>query len=398
MRKNYLDIEMRVDLSNDVLYNIVHEIYNSPLFQHNVLLGSQRGKPPCIIMGIGRSGGTLMEYYGNRLNDKEKKFYLKILDTLQRRLLFVKADGIMEQQSFLKCISAVQYDYPNLFYVDFSHYTYVAYDDGWEYRPHYLYENKEISRKQQQIDVLVKRIVLEMQKRGLSSVYQKCGYIHSYLVRNCTYDYEALDDPKNRSMAYTIEGPLLERTGVCLGIALAYSLICKSCGINAITVEGRSLRPGTSAYEGHAWNLIQVGESAAHVDVTWDMCLTNPEWPIRYDYFFLPDIDMMRDHQYVRYPICRKLKANYYQRSSSQFQELKELDDFIKNFFRSEENWDQPGTYFFQFRMCNRKETEDDIKNHVKKLIRNFTNKSYSYTVSINSPQSVFSYKIEITD
>lgn len=340
----------------------------------------------------------MMDYYGNRLNDKEKKFYLKMLDALQNRLQFVKADGIIDQKSFSKCISAVQYDYPNLFYVDFSQYTYVAYEDGWEYRPHYLYEEQEILIKRRRIGELVTRIAHEIRKRGLTSVYQKCGYIHSYLVRNCTYDYDALDDPKKRSAAYTIEGPLLERAGVCLGIALAYRWICKSCGIDAIAVKGCSLRPGTTAYEGHAWNLIRAGKSAAQVDVTWDMCLTAPDWPIRYDYFFLPDIDMMRDHQYVGYPICRKMKVSYYERSASQFHELKEIDGFIERFFRSEKTWDQPGTYFFQFKMSNRKESEEDIKNHVKKLIRNFTNKGHSCTVSINSPQSVFSYKIEITE
>lgn len=337
-----------------------------------------------------------MEYYGSCLSQIERKFYLKILDAFQNRLLFVKADGITDTKSFQKCISAVQYDYPNLFYVDFSHYTYVAYDDGWEYRPQYLYEKEEALRKQKAINELIQRIVFELKKRKLSSVYQKCGYIHSYLVRNCTYDYDALDDSDKRRIAYTIEGPLLEKTGVCQGIALAYRFICMNCGIEAIVVKGVSLRPGTTTYEGHAWNIIRVGESAAQVDVTWDMCLTSNDWPIRYDYFFLPDIEMMRDHQYVGYPICRKLNSSYFERSRSQFKEMKDLDGFIGKVFKDNKSWDDPGTYYFQFKMTNRKETEDDIQNHVRDLIRKATDKGYLYSVSTNSPQSVFAYKIEI--
>lgn len=248
-----------------------------------------------------------MEYYESCLSQTERKFYLKILDALQSRLLFVKAEGITDMKSFQKCILAVQYDYPNLFYVDFSHYTYVAYDDGWEYRLQYLYEKEETLRKQKVINELIHRIALELKKRNLSSAYQKCGYIHSYLIRNCTYDYTALDDSNKRRITYSIEGPLLEKTGVCQGMALAYRLICMKFGIEAIVVKGVSLRPRTTTYERHAWNLIRVGESAAQVDVTWNMCLTSNGWPIRYDYFFLPDIEMMRDHQYVGYPICRKL-------------------------------------------------------------------------------------------
>lgn len=337
-----------------------------------------------------------MEYYGSCLNPIEKKFYLKILDAFQNRLLFVKAEGITNTMSFQKCISAVEYDFPNLFYVDFNHYTYVPYEDGWEYRPQYLYEREETGRKQKQINELIRRILLELKKRGLSSVYQKCGYIHSYLVRNCKYDYAALDNSDKRRAAYTIEGPLLEKTGVCQGIALAYRLICMNCGIEAIAVKGVSLRPGTTAYEGHAWNLIRVGESSAQVDATWDMCLTSEEWPIRYDYFFLPDIEMMRDHQYVGYPICRKLNSSYFERSQSQFKEMKELDGFIERVFRNNKRWDKPGNYYFQFKMTNRKETEEEIQNYVSDLIRKSTDKGYSYSVSINSPQSVFSYKIEI--
>lgn len=53
-----------------------------------------------------------MEYYGSCLSPIEKKFYLKILDAFQNRLLFVKAEGIANTKSFLKCISAVEYDFP----------------------------------------------------------------------------------------------------------------------------------------------------------------------------------------------------------------------------------------------------------------------------------------------
>ena len=42
--------------------------------------------------------------------------------------------------------------------------------------------------------------------------------------------------------------------------------------------------------------------------------------------------------------------------------------------------------------------TEEDIKNYVRDLIRKSTDKGYSYIVSTNSPQSVFSYKIEIKE
>ena len=337
-----------------------------------------------------------MEYHGSKLNSIEKEFYLKMLDALRNRLSFVKAKGIANEAQFLKCISAVQYDYPELFYVDFRHFKYVAYSDGWEYRPEYLYDNAESLEREQQLNLSVDKIVREIEKRQLNSVYQKCGYIHSYLVRNCTYDYAALEDLDGRRTAYTVEGPLLEKTGVCQGIAFVYRMICRKCGIEAIAVKGVSLRPGCTTYEGHAWNLIRVGECAAQIDVTWDMCLTSEDRPIRYDYFFLPDIDMMRDHQYVGYPICRRMNMSYFERSKTSFKQLNELDSYIKQVLYKDGDKCKKGTYYFQFKIVNRKETKEDIQNYVKDAIKKNTNKGFSYSITINSAQSVFLYKVEM--
>lgn len=335
-----------------------------------------------------------MEYYGSRLSPLEQKFYRKIIYTVRRWLKFAKADKITEADSIQKCISAVQYDYPELFYVDFSNYQYVVYNDGLEYRPRYLYEKNEASRKQTKIRTVIQKLKLDMKKRGLSSVYQKCGYIHAYLVNNCTYDYSAMDDYDKRKTAYTIEGPILENTGVCQGIALAYRLICMKCGIEAIAVRGVSLMPGSTTFEGHAWNMVRVGEKAAHIDATWDMCLTIKDWPIRYDYFFLPDIEMMRDHQYVGYPICRKMEMSYFERSRSQFCNLKELEEFIEKKIHGIKIKNQPGKCCFQFKMVGGKTTVEEVKGLLHESIMRYTGGGFSYETIINNEQSVFLIKI----
>lgn len=338
-----------------------------------------------------------MEYYGSCLSPLEQEFYNKIIYTLRERLLFAKADRIMEKSSLGKCISAVQYDYPELFYVDFSNYQYVVYNDGLEYRPRYLYEKNEASRKQTKIRTVIQKLKLDMKKRGLSSVYQKCGYIHAYLVNNCTYDYSAMDDYDKRKTAYTIEGPILENTGVCQGIALAYRLICMKCGIEAIAVRGVSLMPGSTTFEGHAWNMVRVGQKAAHIDATWDMCLTIEDWPIRYDYFFLPDIEMMRDHQYVGYPICRKMEMSYFERNRSQFHDLKELGVYIDEKVHGIKLKKLPGKYFFQFKMVGGKVSVEEVKSFLFESIVRYAGGGCSYEMNINNQQSVFFIKIIIS-
>ena len=77
----------------------------------------------------------------------------------------------------------------------------------------------------------------------------------------------------------TIEGVFLKRKAVCQGIAMAYRCLCIKIGIESIVVRGNSLKPGDTNYERYAWNIIKVGESSIHVDITWDMCLTNKGCP-----------------------------------------------------------------------------------------------------------------------
>lgn len=337
-----------------------------------------------------------MEYYGNCLSQTEKKIYAKIVDALCRRSSSVKIEHNFDKKSFWNCIHAIQFDYPELFYVDFKHFQGIDYGGIVEYIPQYLYEEKEVLRKQKLIRNIVHRIREELDKKGMRSIYQRCGYLHSYFVKTCTYDEEAAEHPDKRKAAYTIEGPLLERKGVCKGIALAYRMVCRKCGIEAIVVRGSSFRPGTVTYTGHAWNMIRAGDCAAHVDVTWDMCLTSETEPARYDYFFLPDMDMLRDHQYIGYPVCREMKINYFERTGTQFEKLEEMGSFIKRILCGDKKKGIPGTYFFQFKISDRKKTESEVQKYVNKIIGKCANRGWLGEVTINGSQSVFSYKIEI--
>lgn len=338
----------------------------------------------------------IMEYYGNCLSQTEKKLYLKMTDALCRRLSSVRIEQNYDEKSFLNCIHAIQYDYPELFHVDFDHFRWIDYGDNVEYFLQYLYDEKDTLRKQKLIRERVCRIIEDLNKKGISSIYQRCGYIHSYFVKNCTYNEEAVENPDKEKTAYTIEGPLLEGTGVCLGIALAYRMVCRKCRIDAIVVVGSSFRPGTVTYTGHAWDMIRAGKCAVHVDVTWDMCLTADGEPVRYDYFFLSDMDMLRDHQYIGYPVCREMRINYFERTGTQFEKLEEMDSFIKRVICGDKKRGRPGTYFFQFKISDRKKTKGEVQEYVKKIIGKYTNRGWQGKVTLNGSQSVFSYKIEI--
>ena len=42
---------------------------------------------------------------------------------------------------------------------------------------------------------------------------------------------------------------------------------------------------------------------------------------------------MMRDHQYVGYPICRQIKASYFERTGTLFTSLQEVERYVEEPF-----------------------------------------------------------------
>lgn len=213
-------------------------------------------------------------------------------------------------------------------------------------------------------------------------------WFHNYIVRNCEYNCEAINDNVNINSAYSNEGEFLEGKAVCQGIAMAYRCLCNKIGVEAIVARGNSLKPGDKNYERHAWNIVKVGDAAIHVDITWDMCLTKDKEPIRYDYYFLPDIEMMRDHQYVKYPICRNREISMFHYTHTFFNSIEELKDYID----TEEKDINKKEFFLQFKMKNRKESKNEVRSILSDYIIAKVNKSFTYSYSINEAQSVFMF------
>lgn len=332
-----------------------------------------------------------VEYYFEKLNDAQKKAYKDIYNAFRVKSEMVRVPGTLKKEQFIGCIEAVQYDYPEFFYIDFKTITYRVNPDYYEYTPRYIYCLKEINEKKQRIDERVASIVRMINERP-RNIYQKCGFLHDYMVKNCTYNDDALKESYNGRSAYSIEGFFLENTAVCQGIAFAYRYICRALNIDAVVARGFSLHPGCRDYERHAWNLIRVGEAAAFVDVTWDMCLTS-KGKVRYDYFFLPDIEMMRDHQYVGYPTCRNLQSSYFERAGRQFLNLEMLEKYVIASLSKREEVLQKGLYL-QFKMKNRKENIDEVVDFVRETVKKEIKKGFSSTWSVNDIQSVFEFHI----
>lgn len=101
-----------------------------------------------------------------------------------------------------------------------------------------------------------RNMVAEIAKKADSSFspLQKALYFHDYIASNFSYDlslstYEAYSLLKNGS-------------GVCQAYALLYMSLLDYHGIESKYVTSEKMK--------HGWNLVKIGSSWYHVDITWD--------------------------------------------------------------------------------------------------------------------------------
>lgn len=93
---------------------------------------------------------------------------------------------------------------------------------------------------------------------------QKAQALHDFLVRTVSYDEAARDDATDdgHPEAHTAYGALVDRSCVCDGYALAYTLLLARAGVSSIVVVSDGMD--------HSWNMVRLDGAWYHVDVTYD--------------------------------------------------------------------------------------------------------------------------------
>lgn len=162
--------------------------------------------------------------------------------------------------------------------------------------------------------------------RGLSE-YEKVLLLYEVITRTVQYDESDAKDP----LSYTAVGPLLRQTGVCIGIAELFTLVCSCLGIRCLTVIGYATC--YTEQGGHAWNMVQLpahGERPFyHLDPTWDLGVRRSQW----NYFLLTDNEILcRDHAWLkeRYPSCSTPAPHGWRIQELNHQGVKMLCQFFK--------------------------------------------------------------------
>jgi len=206
-------------------------------------------------------------YYRSRLLPHEKVAYDAFVDGLARRKDKIKIPYITSSE-LDRVFAAIDYDYPDIFYMDFM--------SGFTYRTikgisvtidmPYLMSFEESVRTKRKIDAEAKAIADVARKLPPEEAE---AYLHDTLVRRCEYS----ENDRVPLNAHNLVGPFLEGKCVCEGYSKAFQYLADMIKLPCIFVVGSLLDNSDGDDSLHAWNIVRLDGVTYHVDVTHDRML-----------------------------------------------------------------------------------------------------------------------------
>ena len=257
-----------------------------------------------------------MRCYFDRLNSLEKKAYSRIKDAIENH-----EDSVdilrpsINITSLENIVRAISYDCPELFFVDFTKTNFYEIGMKVTVCPQYIYNKVMLPRATALINERVKSILDDINRNNYSIDYDKVLWLHDYFIQYISYDHTEAQGVRVNKASHSAAGVLLENKAVCEGIAKAFMLLLDKLNIQVITVYGKSNSPIASV-EDHAWNAVELDGKFYHVDITWDITLSNSFKQLRHDYFCLDDVEISKDHVFQNIGIvCESLELKYYRKT-----------------------------------------------------------------------------------
>lgn len=200
-------------------------------------------------------------YYRHKLSPSLKEVYDRIVEGLEKRQRVIVVPRTPSDE-LSKINFAVDYDNPQLFYVDFRQFTYTQYDSSTWIEYTYLVDAVKLKEIENKIATVTDEIV---RRASYMSLKDASLFLHDWIVSHCKYS-ECEDFPQ---AGHNIVGVFIYSKSVCEGMAKAYKYLADLIRMRCMVVTGKAVHPDGSG-GGHAWNLIKLDKNFYHIDVTFD--------------------------------------------------------------------------------------------------------------------------------
>lgn len=288
-------------------------------------------------------GESAIGYAGNRLSERQQEVYRQILKEAsagsQSFAVFEAGPDDIDP-----AYKALIRDHPELFWLDGScKYTYSKIGNVVSLELGLNMALEDVSETRTRIEAAADELMREVPADASAYEFAKAAY--EKIIATTDYDVSA-------SQNQNIQSVFLGHSSVCAGYARAYQYLLHRRGIPCAYVEGKIQDTG----EDHAWNLVQIGDSYAFVDVTWgDPTYANdaanvPLDSIIYDYFCITTDEITRDsHAFAdpdAWPACNHPELDYYH-TAGLFYETYDENEVSSSFLSQAQA--HPGYAYFKF-------------------------------------------------
>ena len=218
---------------------------------------------------------TYYPYY-EMLDSNEKKVYKQVYaNAVELKNNFVPIVNITTSE-LKTVIYAINYDHPELFYLDTSYgYKYTEDNNCAQIILNYNSTANNITASKQAFNNEANKIINGA--KAYRSNYEREKYVHDALVKEVKYN-------SNSSLNQSAYSALVNKESVCSGYARSFQYIMTELGVPTYYVTG------TSTEGPHAWNLISLSDGFYNVDVTFD------DTTYSHRYFNLDEVSFSKNH------------------------------------------------------------------------------------------------------
>ena len=207
-------------------------------------------------MDVAQTDEGHQEYYFRQLTEEEQRVYREILTGLRSRdeQFYLT---ISDDDSIDRTYHAVLKDHPEIFWVHNREKIYKTTYSGKDYcmfTPGYSYSESETEEIKAAMETRFQEVSSLIPDE--TSDYEKVRIVYTYVIDNTQYKTGADDQ--------SIAGVFWKKSAVCAGYAGAVQYLLERLGIPCIYVDGST----EESTEGHAWDIVKIGESYYYVDAT----------------------------------------------------------------------------------------------------------------------------------
>ena len=334
----------------------------------------------------------MKKHYYSKLTAVEKGCYNKILKGIRCGDLMIRVSPFMDSEKMTNIITSVKYDHPEIFYVNFNDLKFIKTPIEIVYQVNYTV--KVVLRKDfiKEFNTKINSIVNEANGQNLKDDYEKCRWVHNYLVKNVRYNYDALRQPDKYPDSFGVRGVFYDKLAVCEGVSKAFKVLCDRLGVETLIAFGTASLEGIGIGMPHAWNIVCLDGQFSHIDVTWDMGMSQTSKYTRFDYFCLPDRYMKVDHVYEKLPECVTDSFSYFRKRNRWFSCRKQLQGYLEAELKK-------GVMVLYFKAESKKDKTEllakKIQDQVNQAISEYYKNSYYIEIIPNEKQMCFFFRIK---